>query len=132
MVCTTRILSGLKEAGIQLDAVVGSERDPDERYETGDLDPVPHLAVLTRGEEGGRFSVDSSSWRDFDAAPVPGPVVDSYGCGDTFAAGLAFGLATHDDPLRAIELAARCGAGVLTRRGPYEGQLSAEQLSTEN
>jgi ribokinase len=51
--------------------------------------------------------------------------VDAYGAGDSFAAGLAYGLAAFGDPEKAIELAARCGAAVLTGRGPYEGQLTA-------
>ena len=127
LVCTTRVKSQL--GGTELDAVVGSDRDESERYETGDLDPVPHLAVLTRGGEGGRFSEDGREWREFDPSPVPGPMVDSYGCGDSFAAGLAFGLAASADPLKAVDLAARCGAAVLTGRGPYEGQLAASDVT---
>ena len=107
-------------------AFVGDgETDESERYETGNLQPTPHVAVLTRGREGGRFSVDGGEWRTFPATPLPGPVVDSYGAGDSFAAGLAYGLAALGDPERAIELAARCGAAVLTGRGPYAGQLTA-------
>jgi ribokinase len=121
LVCTTRITSQL--GGVEIDAVVGSDRDPSERYETGDIEPVPHLAVLTRGGEGGRFSVDGGEWQEFAPTPIPGPVVDSYGCGDSFAAGLAYGLAASGDPAKAIDIAARCGAAVLTGRGPYEAQL---------
>ena len=73
----------------------------------------------------GRVSIEGGPWETFDPAPVPGPVVDSYGCGDSFAAGLAYGLAAFANPLKAIDLAARCGAAVLTGRGPYEGQLRA-------
>ena len=111
-----------------LDAVVGSDRDPDERYETGDLDPIPRLAVLTRGAEGGRYSVDGGAWERFHAAPLTGAVVDTYGAGDSFAAGLTYGLAAYGDPEKAIELGARCGAAALTGRGPYAGQLSAADL----
>jgi len=125
LVCTTRILEQLQRVGAQIDAVVGSDVDESERYETGNLQPTPHVAVLTRGREGGRFSVDGGEWRTFPATPLPGPVVDSYGAGDSFAAGLAYGLAALGDPERAIELAARCGAAVLTGRGPYAGQLTA-------
>ena len=128
LVCTTRILDMLPEADVSLDAVVGSDRDDSERYETGDLQPVPRLAVLTRGAEGGRFSVEGRPWGRFAATPVPGPVVDSYGAGDSFAAGLAYGLAAASQPEKAIDLAARCGAAVLTGRGPYEGQLSSAHL----
>jgi ribokinase len=132
LVCTTRVLPLLREAAVTLDAVVGSDRDRDERYETGELEPVPHLAVLTRGGEGGRFCLDGGEWGSFDPTPVPGPVVDAYGCGDSFAGALAFGLAASGDPSRAIDVAARCGAAVLTGRGPYEGQLSGAELSVRN
>jgi ribokinase len=129
LVCTTRISPLLRSAGVHLDAVVGSDGDPDEHYEIGAIQPVPHLAVLTRGAEGGRFSVNGNEWQTFDPTPVPGPVVDSYGCGDSFAGALAFGLAAYGDAPRAIALAARCGAAVLTGRGPYEGQLTTSNAS---
>ena len=71
------------------------------------------------------------TWRGADgsagrwaATPPPGPPVDAFGCGDAFAAGLTFGLARGDDLETAVGLAARCGAGVLTGRGPYEAQLT--------
>jgi ribokinase len=123
VVCTTRILEQLRRVGVRFDAVVGSDTDESERYETGDIDPVPNLAVLTRGREGGRYSVDGGAWRTFPAPPVPGPILDTYGAGDSFAAGLTYGLAAFGDRERAIEIASRCGAAVLTGRGPFEGQL---------
>ena len=60
--------------------------------------------------------------------PLPGPVVDAYGCGDSFAAGLAFGLGSGRDIDSALELAARCGATCMTGRGPYGRQLTAAEL----
>jgi ribokinase len=132
LVCTTRVLPLLREASLRLDAVVGSDRDPDERYETGELEPLPRLAVLTRGEKGGRFSVDGGKWQAFDPAPVLEPVKDAYGCGDSFAGALALGLAAYSDPTKVIELAATCGAAELAGRGPYEGQVSAAELSIGN
>jgi ribokinase len=56
---------------------------------------------------------------------VPGTVVDAYGCGDSFAAGLTFGLGRGDSVEDAVALAARCGAAVMTGRGPYAAQLDA-------
>jgi ribokinase len=54
--------------------------------------------------------------------PLPGPPADTYGAGDSFAAGLTYGLGVGpaEDALR---LGARCGAAAITGRGPYEGQL---------
>ena len=55
---------------------------------------------------------------------MPGAPVDSYGCGDSFAAGLTYGLGAGMALPDALALAARCGAVCLTGRGPYERQLT--------
>jgi len=47
----------------------------------------------------------------------PGEVVDAYGAGDSFAAGLTFALGTGLEGQDALAFAARCGAGALTGRG---------------
>ena len=60
----------------------------------------------------------------FPAVPPPGPVVDTYGAGDSFAAALCFALARGDALPAAIELAARAGASVITGEGPYTTQLT--------
>ena len=60
---------------------------------------------------------------------APGPIEDAYGCGDCFAAGLTYGLATGASLEDAVALGARCGAAVLTGRGAYAGQLDAGALS---
>ena len=109
--------------GVALDALVASDKDDGERYAPGNLDPPPKLAVWTAGADGGRYLTADGRSGVFEAAPVPGPVVDSYGCGDSFAGGLAFGLGDGLDIDEALALAARCGAACLTGRGPYEGQL---------
>jgi ribokinase len=66
--------------------------------------------------------------RTYAAAPLPGPIVDTYGAGDSFAAALAFGLGARMSIEATIALAARCGAAVVTGRGPYPGQLTAADL----
>jgi ribokinase len=55
-------------------------------------------------------------------------VEDTYGAGDCFAAGLTFALARGDPIEDAVQIAARCGAAVMTGRGPYQGQLSETEL----
>jgi ribokinase len=79
--------------------------------------------VLTAGADGGTFQLADGTRGRFDPAPPPGPVADVYGCGDSFAAGLTYGLGAGMGPEEALALAARCGAACLTGRGPYEGQL---------
>ena len=119
LTATPRALATLREGGVELDALIGSGRDPGEVYAPGDVVPPPRLVVRTFGadgavaEPGGRFA----------ASPLPGPRADAYGAGDSFAACLTFALA-QDLPLgEAMELAARCGAAALTGRGAFEGQL---------
>ena len=51
LVATSRMMPLLREAGVHLDAVVGSGRDPAERYEP--LPNPPGLVVVTAGAEGG-------------------------------------------------------------------------------
>jgi ribokinase len=54
--------------------------------------------------------------------------VDAYGCGDCFAAGLTFALGRGDPVEEAVALAARCGAAVMTGRGPYAAQLGVQEV----
>lgn len=124
LVATSRELATLKEAGVQLDAVVGSGEDEAEVYRPGDLDPAPLVAVTTAGGLGGWLQPGGP----FRSTPLPGPVVDTYGAGDCFASGLTFALARGDAVEDAVQVAARCGAAVMTGRGPYHGQIGAGDL----
>jgi ribokinase len=118
----------LHEAGVRLDALVYSDRDELETAFARALDPPPTLLVATRGAEGGRYESAQGQSGSWPAAPLPGPVADTYGAGDSFAAALTFALARGDDPEAALALAARAGAVCLTGRGPYERQLTADAL----
>jgi ribokinase len=122
LVATSRILRVLKEAGVELDALVGSLRDPMEAYEPGNLDPPPRLVVRTDGSEGGTFTVAKAGSERYEPAPLPGPVADTYGCGDSFAGALTYALAAGLPPREAVRFAAAAGAAVATGRGPYENQ----------
>jgi ribokinase len=123
LVSTVRGLETLSAAGVQLDALVASARDPGERYAHGDLDPPPRHVVRTEGADGGSYEIQGGSGGRWDATPLPGPVRDSYGAGDSFAAGLTYGLGAGMPIAEAVVLAARCGAASLTGNGPYQGQL---------
>jgi ribokinase len=124
LVATPRGLEMLAEARVQLDALVSSGRDPGERYSPGDLDPAPHVVVRTLGAAGGEWETAGGESGRWQAGELPGPVRDSYGAGDSFAAGLTYGLGAGWEIARAVELAARCGAACITGRGPYAGQLT--------
>jgi ribokinase len=115
LVATARELETLKGSGVRLDALVGSGEDAGERYEPGDLEPPPTTVVTTHGGRGAL--IDGS--HQVAAAPIPGELADTYGCGDCFAAGFTFALARGDDPRAAALLAAQSGAQALTRRGAH-------------
>lgn len=113
---------GALGAGVRVDALVYGAGDPDERAEVERHRGVADLLVATEGPAGGRY--EGRAEGVYAAAPRPGPVADTYGCGDSFAAGVTFGLGRGLDVAAALELGARCGAACITGRGPYERQLS--------
>jgi ribokinase len=115
LAATPRELPTLREAGVELDALVGSGEDEGERYRPGDLDPPPKLVVATAGHLGGWAQPGGP----FRAAGRPPVVEDAYGCGDSFAAGLTYGLADGLELADALALAAECGAEALARRGAH-------------
>jgi ribokinase len=123
LVATPRALQALVEARVRLDVLVRSASDPGEVYEPGMLDPEPRVVVSTRGAQGGVWEMAGGHRGSWTASPLSGPAVDAYGCGDSFAAGLTYGLGAGMELADAIDLAARCGAACLCGRGPYEGQL---------
>ena len=124
MVVTSRALDLLAASGVAADVVVGSASDPSERFDAERLEARPRVVVRTEGIDGGSFESAQASGR-YEAAPPPSPVVDTYGCGDSFAAGLAFALGDGRGLSDALTFAARCGAACATGRGPYSGQLSS-------
>ena len=123
LVATSRVLDLIKESGVELDALVGSARDPGERYRPDDLEAPPRYAVMTEGARGGTWQEPGKEPVAFAAEELPGPIGDAYGAGDSFAAGLAYGLGSGMDIAEAVRLAARCGAACMTGRGAYERQL---------
>jgi ribokinase len=123
LVSTPRGLGTLREAGVQLDALVASGRDPGERYESGELDPPPRYVIRTAGRDGGEYETADGRRGSWKATPLPGAMSDLYGCGDSFAAGLTYGLGVGLEIEQALDLGARCGAACATGRGPYAGQL---------
>jgi ribokinase len=114
--------------GVELDVLVLSARDEIERRAAARAQSEAAVVVLTDGAHGGSYSARSGEAGSWPAAAAPGDPVDSYGCGDSFAAGLTYGLGTGLTLSESLALAARCGASCLTGSGPYERQLSARDL----
>ena len=120
LAATPRVrLPTLNAAGVSLDALIGSATDPGEVYRPGDLDPAPRLRIGTEAERGGVLDPGGR----YAAVPRQGPVLDAYGAGDSFAAGVTTALAAGWSLQQAISLGAHCGAACLDGRGPYASQL---------
>ena len=128
LVATSRAMTRLGEAGVALDAIVGSSRDASERFDPDALSTPPALVVRTNGSKGGSFETADGHSGRYEPVQPPGPVVDTYGAGDSFAAGLTFALGAGMAVEDALALAARCGAWCVSGRGPYGRQLTADEL----
>ncbi len=105
----------LQESNIRIDALIGSGLDPGERVNRNILKPKPKLIIATEGEKGG------IAWPfgRYKAASINSPLLDTYGCGDSFAAGVTIGLAAGWTAEQAISLGAHSGALCSTYLGPY-------------
>lgn len=114
----------LLESTVILDALVGSALDPAEALPPG-LAVVPtRLRVATEAEAGSTANPGGA----FAAPHLQGPVVDAYGAGDSFAAGLSLALAAGWSLAEAISLGSHCGAACLQGFGPYARQLDRSGL----
>jgi len=115
VVASPRGRSALAGPGPQLDALVFSSRDEDERDWAADLAHRARLLVATEGAAGGHWWGECSG--RWVPAPPPGEPRDAYGCGDSFAAGFTLALATGASIPEAAASGARCAALCLTRVG---------------
>ena len=112
-------LGVLEESGVQLDALIGSGRDPGEHVPPGSLSHPPKLRIATEGELGGW----SEPGGRFEAIARGEPQGDTYGAGDCFAAGVTAGLASGMDSRDAITLGCRCGAHTIDGDGAYAAMM---------
>jgi ribokinase len=128
LVATPRAYDTLRASRINLDALVRSAKDPGEQQAEEALDPAPDLVVSTAGKEGGEWVGEDRTSGRWEAAQLPGPPRDSYGAGDSFAAGLTYGLGAGLPIERALEIASLCGAYKLAGRAAYDNQLTAADL----
>ena len=134
VVATPRAAETLSTAGVEIDVLVASAADPGEAVAdlvpwaastpgSGEgapaMSPAPRAVVLTEGSRGGRWvTADGASGR-WAAVDPPGPRVDTFGCGDSFAAGLTYALGAGRALEDALAFGAACGAHCLAGRGPY-------------
>lgn len=120
LLATPRVrMSVLQQAAVPLDALIGSGLDPAEQWQAGDLVPAPRLEIRTAGGRGGEVQPGGP----FQALARERPVVDAYGAGDCFAAGVTAGLAAGWSARQAVSLGCHCGLAALDGFGPYASQL---------
>jgi ribokinase len=117
LVVTARRVCDIREAGVLVDVVVGSAADPDEDASGLSGALAPAWTVTTRGAGGGLVRSASGGEWTYEAMRPPGTVVDTYGCGDTFAGCLAAFLGRGEPIEQAVRLAAREAARCATWRG---------------
>jgi ribokinase len=129
LVATVRARAALAEAEVQVDVLVASANDLGEQYNRGEIEPVPRWVVRTDGPRGGTLESADGEVTQWASRPVPGPRGDTYGAGDSFAAGLTCGLAMGLEVREAITLGAFCGASAVRGSGPYGAQASADDLA---
>ncbi len=119
MTATPRVrLSNLRQAAVQLDALIGSALDPGEQLPEQLGFPQPRLRIATDGAAGGVLSPGGR----YQASQAHAPSIDSYGCGDSFAAGVTVGLAAGMEIGDAVRLGADAGAACSTWIGPYPAE----------
>ena len=123
LVVTSRRLTQLVESGVRADVLVASATDPSEAVDPDALPVPPGVIVWTQGAAGGHWEADGGGSGRWEAVPPPAPPVDSYGCGDSFVAGLTVGLGRGLALGDALVLGARCGAACITGRGALGPQL---------
>ncbi|HEX5617386.1 MAG TPA: PfkB family carbohydrate kinase [Solirubrobacteraceae bacterium] len=128
LVATPRAFETLRDARINLDALVRSAHDPGEQQAEQELDPAPDYVVSTAGKEGGTWVGENHTTGTWKAAELPGPKGDAYGAGDSFAAGLTYALGAGMSIDEAVALASRAGAHKLAGRAVYDNQLTAAEL----
>jgi ribokinase len=114
--------------GVDLDALVLSGNDEIERREARRASSEAAVIVETDGPRGGSYRTRSGESDRWAAEAPPGDPIDSYGCGDSFAAGLTYGLGAGLSLQQSLALGARCGAVCATGSGPYERQLNGREL----
>lgn len=114
----------LRESGVVLDALIRSGLDPAEAIPPEQPDPPARLRIATEAAAGSTAEPGGA----FCAPVLHRPVVDAYGAGDSFAAGVSAALAAGWALAEAISLGSHCGAACLQGFGPYAGQLDRQAL----
>ena len=104
------------ESRIFLDGLIGSNLGPGEVFSLDELILKPKFVIKTEGENGGIIFPGGR----YKAIENKAMKVDSYGCGDSFAAGILYGLSSNWDIEESLNLAKIMGRDCSEHFGPYE------------
>ena len=108
-------LDKINQSEIEIDSLIGSNLDPGEAYLDNDLRIKPRFIIKTEGELGG-ICIPGGRYK---ASSLKKNKIDSYGCGDSFAAGILYGLASGWNIEKTIRLAKVLGRNCIEYFGPY-------------
>ena len=108
-------LNIINESGIFLDGLIGSNLDPGEVFSLNELRLKPKFVIKTEGENGG-IVFPGGRYK----ALVNKKKVDSYGCGDSFAAGILYGLSSSWNIEESLNIAKILGRNCSEHFGPYK------------
>ena len=109
-------LNMINESGILLDGLIGSNLDPGEYFSLNELKLKPKYVIKTEGENGGIVFPGGR----YKAIKNKKNNVDSYGCGDSFAAGILYGLSSKWNIEESLNLAKILGKNCSEHFGPYK------------
>ena len=117
ILCTTpRVgIDLINKSKVILDALIGSNLDPDESFLLSELNKRPKYIIKTEGEKGGIYFPGGR----FKAINNNKQNIDSYGCGDSFAAGILYGLVANWPIEKTLKLGTVLGRNCIEHFGPY-------------
>ena len=114
--CTTpRVgINIINKSNVFLDGLIGSNLDPGEVFSLSDISIKPKLIIKTEGENGGILYPGGR----YEALINAKQKIDSYGCGDAFAAGILYGLSSKWSIDKILSLAKLLGRDASECFGP--------------
>ena len=120
--CTTpRVgLNVINQSNVLLDGLIGSNLDPGEVFSLSELIIKPRFTIKTEGEGGGIVFPGGR----YKALENKKPKIDSYGCGDSFAAAILYGLSSKWSIDKSLNLAKVLGRDSSEYFGPYAKTVS--------
>ena len=109
-------LNIINDSNVILDALIGSNLDPGEFFSFSELLVKPEYTIKTEGDKGGVIFPGGR----YKALKNKKQKVDSYGCGDSFAAGILYGMASKWNIDKSLNLAKILGRDASEFFGPYK------------